>query len=49
MESLCVPFEMMQHGVKIDFTPSKYGGDGGMRIEEEFFPFQFDDEKKIFF
>jgi hypothetical protein len=48
MESLCVPFEMMRHGVKMDLTPTKYGGDGGMRIEEEFFPFQFDNEKLFF-
>jgi hypothetical protein len=47
-ESLCVPFEMMRHGVIMDLTPGKFGGEGGMRVEEEFFPFCFDDEKLFF-
>jgi hypothetical protein len=47
-ESLCVPFEMMRHSVMMDMTPSKFGGEGGMRVEEEFFPFCFDDEKLFF-
>ena len=25
-ESLCVPFACMEHGVKIDMVPTKYGG-----------------------
>jgi hypothetical protein len=47
-ESLCVPFDMMRHGIKMDLTPRKFGGEGGMRVEEEFFPFNFDDEKLFF-
>ena len=44
-ESLCVPFALMRHGIQLDMTPTKFGGEGGMRIEEQFFPFLFDDEK----
>ena len=47
-ESLCVPFLGMKHGVKFDMTPIKFGGKGGMYIEQEFFPFEFDDEKLFF-
>ena len=36
-ESLCVTFNMMKHGIKCDLTPTKYGGKGGMTIEDEFF------------
>jgi hypothetical protein len=39
---------MMRHGVMMDLTPSKFGGEGGMRVEEELFPFCFDDEKLSF-
>ena len=34
MESLCVPFKCMEHGIKIDMVPTKYGGLGGMTVEE---------------
>ena len=44
-ESLIVPFDMMRHGVKCDLTPQKLGGDGGMIIEDEYIPMNFDDEK----
>jgi hypothetical protein len=47
-KSLYVPFDMMRHGVKMDLTPGKFGGEGGMRDEDEFFPFNFDDEKLFF-
>jgi hypothetical protein len=32
----------------MDMTPSKFGGEGGMRVEEEFFSLCFND-KKLFF
>ena len=35
----------MAHGIKCDLTPSKYGGKTGMTIEENFIPFNYDDEK----
>ena len=44
-ESLCVPFACMAHGIKIDMVPTKYGGKGGMTVEGDFIPFDFDDEK----
>jgi hypothetical protein len=44
-ESLVVPFEMMKHGVTVDMVPPKYGGTGGIRIDDEHLPFQFDNEK----
>ena len=48
MESLCVPFRMMSHGIQCDLTPTKYGGKGGIQISNDFFPFEFDDEKLYF-
>ena len=45
MESLCVPFKCMEHGIKIDMVPTKYGGLGGMTVEGDFIPFEFDNEK----
>jgi hypothetical protein len=44
-ESLLQPFACMRHGIQMDLTPSKYGGECGMRIEGEFFQFDYDDEK----
>ena len=44
-ESLCVPFACMAHGIKIDMVPNKYGGKGGMTVDGDFIPFDFDDEK----
>ena len=35
----------MAHGIKFDLIPTKYGGKGGMTIEENFFPFEYNDEK----
>ena len=48
LESLCVPFNLMKHGIKCDLTPTIYGGKGGMTIGDEFFPFDFDEEKLFF-
>ena len=36
MESLCVPFACMEHGIKIDMFPTKYGGLGGMTVDGDF-------------
>ena len=44
-ESLCVPFACMAHGIKIDIVPNKYEGKGGMTVDGDFIPFDFDDEK----
>ena len=45
-ESLCVPFAMMKHGVSLDITPPQFGGTScGLRILDQFLPFQFDGEK----
>ena len=38
-ESLCVPFDLMRHGIKVDLTPTTLGGDGGIKVEDQFFPF----------
>ena len=35
----------MRHGIFMDLTPSKDGGLGGMTVEGQFFPFEYDDEK----
>ena len=35
----------MKHGVKIDMIPSKYGGTGAIKIDDEVLPYLFDDEK----
>jgi hypothetical protein len=47
-ESLLQPFACMRHGVLMDLTPVKHGGDGGMNVEGQFFPFEYDDEKLYF-
>ena len=47
-ESLCVPFAMMAHGISIDITPTIYGGTGGIKIVDQFFPFNFDGEKLFY-
>ena len=44
-ESLFVPFESMKHGIKFNFTPAEVGGEPGMKIEDDFIPFNFDSEK----
>jgi hypothetical protein len=44
-ESLVVPFEMMKHGIKVDMTPSKYGGTNSISICGEVIPYIYDDEK----
>jgi hypothetical protein len=44
-ESLLQPFGCMRHGIAMDLTPRKHGGKGGMRIDGQFFPFEYDDEK----
>ena len=48
MESLCVPFNLMSHGIQCDLTPTKYGGKGGIKIGEDFLPFEYDNEKLFF-
>ena len=45
MESLCIPFTFMEHGIKINMVPTKYGGLGGMTVDGDFIPFEFDNEK----
>ena len=47
-ESLCVPFSLMQHGIKCDLTPRKYGGKGGITVNNIFLPFEFDEEKLFY-
>ena len=47
-ESLCVPFDLMRHGIKVDLTPTSFGGEGGLQIEDQFLPFEFDQEKLFF-
>lgn len=42
---LCILFQAMQHGVEFDLTPTSLGGKGGMRIEDKFFLFNFNEEK----
>jgi hypothetical protein len=32
----------------MDLTPVKHGGEGGMNVEGQFFPFEYDDEKLYF-
>lgn len=47
-ESLIVPFDMMRHGIVLDLNPPQHGGSCGMHHEEEFLPFQYDEEKLYF-
>ena len=44
-ESLCVPFSLMVHGIKVDLTPEKYGGRGSIVVDGEELPLDFDGEK----
>ena len=45
-ESLSVPFAMMQRGVSLDIKPPQFGGTAcGLRIADQFLPFNFDGEK----
>ena len=44
-ESLAIPFDMMRHGIKVDLTPPQHGGKCGMLYDEDFLPFQYDEEK----
>lgn len=41
-ESLLVPFQLMRHGCEVDSVPPQHGGRAGIRVEGEFFPFQYD-------
>ena len=43
VESLFVPFESMKHGINFNFTPEAIGGELGMKIEDDFIPFNFDE------
>ena len=45
MESLIVPFSMMGHGIDVDMRPTKFNGRQGIKVDEEFMPFDFDNEK----
>ena len=48
-ESLCIPFAMMKHGITLDITPPTYGGTScGLKISDQFLPFEFDGEKLYF-
>jgi hypothetical protein len=44
-ESLCVPFQSMKHGILFDLTPTSFGGKGGMKVDDKFIPFKYDNEK----
>ena len=48
LESLCVPFDLMRHGIKVDLTPTSFGGEGGIKIQDQFLPFEFDQEKLFY-
>ena len=45
LESLVVQFEMMKHGIQVDMTPTKYGGQGSIMVEGEELHYNFDDKK----
>ena len=47
-ESLCVPFDLMRHHIKVDLTPAILGGEGAIKIEDQKFPFEFDGEKLFY-
>eukprot|EP00957_Ditylum_brightwellii_P150076 11429345-Ditylum_brightwellii.AAC.1 len=47
-ESLLVPFELMQHDIKLDLTLPSLGGVGAMHVNEEYSPFEWDEEKLLF-
>ena len=44
-ESLCVPFEMMRHGIKTNLTPMTLGETGWIQFYEEYLRFEFNGEK----
>jgi hypothetical protein len=44
-ESLLQPFSCMRHGIRMDMTPTIYGGESGMNIDGQFIAFDFDHEK----
>ncbi len=44
-ESLLQPFTSMKHGIRMDLTPTLYGGESGMQVDGQFIPFEFDGEK----
>ena len=47
-ESLVVPFEMMRHGIETDLTPVCLGGTGSMFLQNEEFPFEWDEGKPFY-
>ena len=47
-ESLCVPFDLMRHHIAVDLTPTTLGGTGGIKVEGQNFPFEFDGEKLFY-
>lgn len=38
LESLCVPFDLMRHGIDTDLNPRCHGGAQAIRINHEIFP-----------
>ena len=44
-QSLVFPFNMMKHGAKVDMAPMNLGGDKRLYVNEEYFPFYWDNEK----
>eukprot|EP00957_Ditylum_brightwellii_P132355 10092761-Ditylum_brightwellii.AAC.1 len=44
-ESLIVPLEMMKHGIQVDLIPQTLGGDGAIFLQDECFPFKWDEER----
>jgi hypothetical protein len=45
LEPLLQPFACMRHGISVDLTPQKHGGRSGIRVDGDYFPFEYDDEK----
>ena len=44
-ESLCIPFEMMRHGISVDLTPKIHGETQCMHVKRVLIPFYYDMEK----
>ena len=44
-ESLCIPFDMMRHGVMVDIIPIQYGGTQSISVEGERLQCKYDEEK----
>ena len=51
-ESLCQPYDLMKHGMKVDLVPKHLGGAGGMMAqgedtEESFVDFEWEEEENL--